>query len=129
MKVSFKSLAQLILGTSVGICLFSSLKVQPSQAGPAPTPTQQVDPLQDLRNSDRSSDPFSQAGQGDNFGLMDLMRNAIKNSNRSADGFSPASQDENLDSATAQFRAKQQQLILQQHGQSAPSASSAVKPR
>ncbi len=128
MKVSFKSLAQLILGTSVGICLISSLRVQPSQAEPVPTPAQQVDPLQDLRNSDRSSDPFSRANQGDNFGLMDLMRNAIKNSNRSSDGFSPGSQDENLDSAAAQFRAKQQQIILQQQAQPAPSASSAIKP-
>lgn len=106
MKLSAKLLAHLLLGTSAG-CLFSSILAQPSLSLPA---TQTTDPLQDFRYQ-RSSNPFSQAGQGDNFAVMDLLRNAIKSSKNNSDGFS--NPEEGLDAATAQFRARQQRLIQQ----------------
>ncbi|MBV8885854.1 MAG: hypothetical protein JO235_17915 [Chroococcidiopsidaceae cyanobacterium CP_BM_RX_35] len=122
--MSAKSLTQLVIGTSVGMFLFSSVALPVKAEPAAPTPAS-VDPLQDFRNPDRSSDPFARSNQGDNFGVMDLLRNAIKNSNRGTDGFSAGDQDTNLNSATDQFRAKQQQLLRQQ----TPSApSSATKP-
>ena len=122
MKVSAKSLTQLVLGTSVGICLLSSVAV-PTKADPVtPTPAP-VDPLQDFRNPDSSSDPFARSNQGDNFAVMNLLRNAIKNSNRGADGFSAGDQDTNLNSATDQFQAKQRQLLLQQQAHPAPKSA------
>ncbi|MBV9386023.1 MAG: hypothetical protein JOZ78_06315 [Chroococcidiopsidaceae cyanobacterium CP_BM_ER_R8_30] len=121
MKVLAKSLNQLVIGTSVGIvCLFSSvaLPVKAEPAAPTPAP---VDPLQDFRNPDQSSNPFSSSNQGDNFAVMNLLRNVIRNSNSSgASGFSAGDEDSNLNSAADQFRAKQQQLL---HQQAQPPAS------
>jgi len=123
--MSVKSFNWLVLGSLTGFCLSLVLapvgSAAPTSANTEPLPTNAnvgVDPLQGLSNPEQNSNPFSRANQGDNFGVMDLLRNATRNNRNPADV--SAEQNEDLDAATARFRAKQQQIIRQQ---SAPAKS------
>ncbi len=119
MKVSRLLFTQLVLGTVAGIGLFSSLLAQPSWAIPN---SNNVDPLQDLQPQ-QNTNPFSRSGQGDSFGMLDLIRRASQGSGRSVGDYS-TDQDQNLDAATARFRARQlQQIQGQKQGMPANSGS------
>jgi len=63
-------------------------------------------------NADGSSDPFSNRGEGQASGVMDLIHRAMQGSSKGAAEFN-AEQGASLDSAAAQFRAKQQELLRQ----------------
>ena len=67
-------------------------------------------------NSDGSSDPFSSRGD-QSSGVMGLIHRAMQGQTKGADEFR-AEQDESLDSAAAQFRARQQELLKQNAGTS-----------
>ncbi len=111
MKVSQLPLTRLVLGTVAGIGLLSLLTAQPSWAEPY-NQSNKVDPLYDLNdlNSQRNSNPFSNRGQGDSLSMVDFIRRASQGNGRSVGDYS-AEQSENLDTAAAQFRARQQQQL------------------
>lgn len=116
MKITAKPLNRLVLATLAGVGLFSLLLPQSSWADDAP---RQVNPLEDFNSDQNSSNPFSRTA--DSFSMLDLIRRATSNT-RSWDDYS-SDQNENLDSAAAEFRARQRQLI---QGQQQPSPSSSV---
>lgn len=116
MKMQTKLLTRLVLGTVAGISL-SLLLPQPSRADDNP---RQVNPLQDI-DPQNSSDPFTRMNNGDNFGLLDLVRRATSNT-RSWDQFS-TDQNQSLDSEAAKFRARQREIIQSQPQQPSPGNS------
>lgn len=67
----------------------------------------QVRPLEEF-NSDQTTDPFSSRST-DSFGMLDLIRRATSNT-RNWDDYT-RDQNEDLNSAAAEFRARQRQLI------------------
>jgi hypothetical protein len=67
-------------------------------------------PLSDLQNSGNSADPFSRSQTGGQTGVFNLIHQAIQKPSQSPEEFS-TSQQENLDSAAAEFRAKQLEML------------------
>lgn len=68
--------------------------------------------IQDLQNPERS-DPFSNRGGSQNNGFLDLIHRAVLGPSRSLDEFN-SEQRESLDSAAAEFRAKQKERLQTQ---------------
>ncbi len=91
----------------------------------AQTSAQPANPLQDLQTQD-SSDPFSNRGNGQMNGIFDIVHRAMQGG-RSLDEFS-SEQKESLDDATAQFRAKQRQQLQSGGSQSATTTPGATTP-
>ena len=118
MKISVKSLNRLLLATLAGVGLVSLLLPQASWADDVP---RQVQPIEDF-NSEQNNNPF--ARNSDSFGMLDIIRRATSNT-RSWDDYT-TDQNENLNSAAAEFRARQRQLI--QNPQQASPNNSVTKP-
>jgi len=83
--------------------------------------TANVPPLVGAQNE--SSDPFSNRGNSQSNGIFDLIHRAMQSGSVSNDDFR-TEQNDNLDSATAEFRAKQlERLRNQQRQQTTPETS------
>lgn len=106
MKISPKSLTNLVLGTVAGISLVSFLMPQLTWAQ-----TTNVNPLQDL-NPEQNQDPFSNSSEGNSFSMFDIIHRANLGS-INIDDYS-AEQNESLNNAAAEFRKQQLQRMQQQ---------------
>lgn len=109
MKISPKSLTNLVLGTVAGISVTSLVMPQLSWAQTATN----VNPLQDFNSSEQNQDPFSSHNDGNSFSMFDIIHRANLGSNISIDDYS-AEQNESLNNAAAEFRKKQLQRMQQQ---------------
>lgn len=107
MKISPKSLTNLVLGTVAGISLVSLLMPQQSWAQ-----TTDVNPLQDL-NPEQNQDPFSNSSEGDSFSMFNIIHRANLGGSLNIDDYN-AAQNESLNNAAAEFRKKQLQRMQQQ---------------
>ena len=107
MKISPKSLTNLVLGTVAGISLVSLLMPQLSWAQ-----TTNVNPLQDL-NPEQNQDPFSSSSEGNSFSMFDIIHRANLGGSLNIDDYN-AAQNESLNNAAAEFRKKQLQRMQQQ---------------
>lgn len=121
MKTLVKSLNRLVLVALAGFGVASLVLPQASRADDLP---RQVEPLEEFNsgqnddvprqvrpleefNSDQNSNPFSRSA--DSFGMLDIIRRATSNT-RNWDDYT-RDQNEDLNSAAAEFRARQRQLI------------------
>lgn len=107
MKISPKSLTNLVLGTVAGISLASFLMPQLTWAQ-----TTNVNPLQDL-NPEQNQDPFSSSSEGNSFSMFDIIHRANLGGSLNIDDYN-AAQNESLNNAAAEFRKKQLQRMQQQ---------------
>lgn len=80
-----------------------------SQASLAQVSTS-AQPLQDFQNQDQPADPFSNRGNNQINGVMDMIHRAVLGPSRSPEEFN-AEQQENLNSAAAEFRARQMERL------------------
>lgn len=106
MKITTK-FTSLVIGTVAGISVVSLLSPQMIWAQ-----TTNVNPLEDANPAEEGSDPFSSSGQGNSFGIFDLIHRANLGGDRNVEDFS-LEQDQNLNSAAAQFRKKQLERLQQ----------------
>jgi len=85
------------------------------------------DPSQDFQRQD-NNDAVYGSGTGQNFSVFDMIHRANLGNNRSIEDFS-VEQRENLDSAAAEFRAKQRERLQIQQNQADPgNPASSVNP-
>ena len=106
------------LCVSIGLTAFASQSVL-AQTATTPLQGTTVNPLQDFQQQD-NPDPFSERGSSQSNGIFDLIHRAVLGPSRGLDEYSTEQRD-NLNTAAAEFRAKQQQL-LQNPGQTTPAA-------
>lgn len=107
MKISPKSLTNLVLGTVAGISLVSLLMPQLGWAQ-----TTNVNPLQDL-NPEQNQDPFSNSSEGNSFSMFNIIHRANLGGSLNIDDYN-AAQNESLNNAAAEFRKKQLERMQQQ---------------
>jgi len=119
MKIKNKLLIRLVLAFIAGASLASLTPAETTWADDAP---RQVNPLDEF-NSQQSNDPFSSRNDS-SLGMMDLIRRVTTNT-RSWDDYT-TDQNESLNSAAAQFRARQRQLIQNQQQPTTPSNGTTV---
>lgn len=93
---------------SLGILAAGSMAIL-GGATPAVAQTGTPQPLADFKNQD-STDPFSSRGSGQADSMFNLIHRAIQGPSKSVDEFN-SEQQESLDSAAAQFRARQAELL------------------
>lgn len=111
MKISANSLTKLVYVAVTAIGVASLLMPQPGWADAA----SEANPLKDF-NTDQGGDPFSRTDQGDSFGIFDLIHRAqLGNLDSDSEGM-----QQNLDSAAAEYRARQRKLIQSQPTPVAP---------
>jgi hypothetical protein len=76
-------------------------------------------------NSGDNRDPFSRAGSGDTSGLMQLLNQAQLNGRNNPNAI--ADQQGQIDSATADFRARQMQVLRERNKKAAPATTAPAK--
>lgn len=101
-----KFFTSLFIGTVAGISVVSLLLPQISWA------QTDVNPLEDANPAEEGSDPFSSSGQGNSFGIFDLIHRANLGGDRNVEDFS-LEQNQSLNDAAAQFRKKQLERLQQ----------------
>lgn len=110
-----KRFTTLFISTVAGISVVSLLLPQISWA----QTTTDVNPLEDTNPAEEGSDPFSSSGQGNSFGIFDLIHRANLGGDRNVEDFS-LEQNQSLNDAAAQFRKKQLERLQQR--QATPAA-------
>lgn len=108
-----KRLTQLVLGLLAGTALVPFVLPQIILAQ-----SLDRDPSQDFQRQD-NNDAVYGSGTGQNFSVFDMIHRANLGNNRSIEDFS-VEQGENLDSAAAEFRAKQRERLQIQQNQADP---------
>lgn len=117
-----KRLTQLVLGLLAGTALVPFVLPQIILAQ-----SLDRDPSQDFQRQD-NNDAVYGSGTGQNFSVFDMIHRANLGNNRSIEDFS-VEQRENLDSAAAEFRAKQRERLQIQQNQADPgNPASSVNP-
>lgn len=106
MKNTAKLYKRLVLGTVASIGITSLLLPQLVRA----QSSNDVNPLQDFQNQDRTSDPFSSRNDDSMNSVFDLIHRAQLGSNRDAGEFN-AEKTQSLDAAAAEFKKRQQERI------------------
>jgi len=108
---------QLSLGAFVAIAVsLGATQIASAQTTNAP-------PLVGTQNE--SNDPFSNRGGNQSTGVFDIIHRAMQGGSVSSDDFRTQQKD-NLDSATADFRAQQQERLRKQQQQQATSETPAT---
>lgn len=108
-----KRLTQMVLGLLAGTALVPFVLPQIILAQ-----SLDRDPSQDFQRQD-NNDAVYGSGTGQNFSVFDMIHRANLGNNRSIEDFS-VEQRENLDSAAAEFRAKQRERLQIQENQADP---------
>ncbi len=117
-----KRLTQMVLGLLAGTALVPFVLPQIILAQ-----SLDRDPSQDFQRQD-NNDAVYGSGTGQNFSVFDMIHRANLGNNRSIEDFS-VEQRENLDSAAAEFRAKQRERLQIQQNQADPgNPASSVNP-
>lgn len=106
MKITTK-FTSLVIGTVAGMGVMSLLLPQIIWAQ-----TTDLNPLEDANPAEEGSDPFSSSGQGNSFGIFDLIHRANLGGDRNLEDFS-SEQNQSLNDAAAQFRKKQLERLQQ----------------
>lgn len=112
-QVLSKPLTQLVVGLLAGTALVPFVLPQPILAQ-----SLDLDPSQDLQRQD-NSDPLNGSGTGQGFSVFDMIHRANLGNGRTLEDFS-VEQRENLDSAAAEFRARQRERLQIQQNQTDP---------